>query len=408
MKRKYKVYLKLNFISIFFIAVSFISITLAWFAYSGLARAETNIDVKAWHIEFQKDNKPISNDIVISVDEIYPGMETVSEKIDIKNLGDSNAFINYSITSARILNEEINIDESNEDLLIDKLSHDYPFHINIGLTKPFAEKESGESELNVSISWPLDSANDKLDSEWGNNAFQFKQGEEEKYSKDSNYQIRNPLKITINVKVEQFIESDNSLDLNFPLGKTILYNPTLNTTCDKLSDTCLKTYVIDTRNRQNDTSVTLLPDLYKSYSSGTYEEKNEYLTNIRNSWQTTVEELSLEKMLDIISLDVVNTKLFREGLSDSTLGYMKLPSRISESIAKAKERNGHFTFSNKIFPFLSSSTCSWLSDSFDNSRAFATIKNDDEFTKIFAENKTSTCNIIPVLKVSKANLTGTI
>jgi len=40
-KRNYKAYFKLNIMSIFFLAVSFLSITLAWFAYSGISKTQT-------------------------------------------------------------------------------------------------------------------------------------------------------------------------------------------------------------------------------------------------------------------------------------------------------------------------------------------------------------------------------
>ena len=83
--RRRKSYIKLNLLSLFFTAVSFISVTLAWFAYSGLAKAETEINVKAWYIELSKDGKVTSNNIVISLDEIYPGMETVHEVVEVKN-----------------------------------------------------------------------------------------------------------------------------------------------------------------------------------------------------------------------------------------------------------------------------------------------------------------------------------
>ena len=52
-KRRY--YLKLNLVLLFCLAVSFISISFAWFAFSGLSRMSTEIDVKTWFIEFQKD-----------------------------------------------------------------------------------------------------------------------------------------------------------------------------------------------------------------------------------------------------------------------------------------------------------------------------------------------------------------
>ena len=50
MEKKHKVYLKLNILSLFFLGVSFISISLAWFAYSGLAKVATDIDVKTWYV----------------------------------------------------------------------------------------------------------------------------------------------------------------------------------------------------------------------------------------------------------------------------------------------------------------------------------------------------------------------
>ena len=106
MKPRHKVYLKINLVSLFFVIVSFISVTLAWFAYSGLSNVATEIGVKAWYIELEKNGKSISNDIVISLSEIYPGMDVVNEVVNIKNMGDSDAELNYKIVSARILDNE--------------------------------------------------------------------------------------------------------------------------------------------------------------------------------------------------------------------------------------------------------------------------------------------------------------
>ena len=54
MKNKKKLYLRLNLISLFFVVVSFISVTLAWFVYSGLSTVSTEVNVKAWYIELEK------------------------------------------------------------------------------------------------------------------------------------------------------------------------------------------------------------------------------------------------------------------------------------------------------------------------------------------------------------------
>lgn len=57
MKRRYKTYIKINFVSLILVVLSFISITMAWFAYSGLSKVATEVNVKAWNIEIKKVKK---------------------------------------------------------------------------------------------------------------------------------------------------------------------------------------------------------------------------------------------------------------------------------------------------------------------------------------------------------------
>ena len=71
MKSRYRVYWKVNLASIFFIVLSFVSVTLAWFAYSGLSNLSTEMGVKAWNIELNKNGEQLSSDMVISLTEIY-------------------------------------------------------------------------------------------------------------------------------------------------------------------------------------------------------------------------------------------------------------------------------------------------------------------------------------------------
>ncbi|MEG1048617.1 MAG: hypothetical protein RSE48_03605, partial [Bacilli bacterium] len=103
MKPRHKMYIKLNLMSLFFVVLSLISGTLAWFAYSGLKNVTTEIDVLAWNISLTKDGKPSSNEIVINLSDLSPGMKPQTQTININNLGDSDALIKYSIKSARIL-----------------------------------------------------------------------------------------------------------------------------------------------------------------------------------------------------------------------------------------------------------------------------------------------------------------
>lgn len=402
MKRKYKALIKLNFVSLFFIAVSFISITMAWFAYSGLVKTETNIDVKAWYIEFQKNGETVSNEITISLDEIYPGMEPKLETISIKNLGDSDASIKYEITSARILNETFNSDENNL-YINDKLSHDYPFHINVGLSKNYATKETGTSELDVSVSWPLDSGTDEVDSTWGINAHQFKEEEEKKQRENPEYQMRSPLKITISLKAEQAIETPEARDLRYTLGDIVLYNPTTNMKCTKISSTCLKTNIIDVQNKVGDETVTLLPDLFKSYGLTSFKGLDSSFTEITSRWKATSEKLSTEALLKIISTDITGSIIQKENLSDTFLGYMDYGDRATKTIEEIKLKNGSFTFINEKFPFLVSSNCFWLTD-YNETEALALSKIDETKSQIAPRDKTNSCSTLPIIKVPKEKL----
>ena len=157
MKNRYKKYLRINIVPVIFIIVSFISVTFAWFAYSGLSNVNTEIGVKAWHIELEKDGQKASNDIVISLENIYPGMDTVYEKVDIKNLGDSDATLKYSVVSARLLDKAENNFVINEtttsEYVEDLLAHEYPFHININLSKNYVLAKNDQSTFEVSVSW---------------------------------------------------------------------------------------------------------------------------------------------------------------------------------------------------------------------------------------------------------------
>lgn len=399
MDKKHKLYLKLNLMSLFFVALSFVSITLAWFAYSGIGNVATEIGVKAWNIEFKNNDDTVANDIVISLSDIYPGMETVSEKVDINNLGDSDAQVSYKIDSARVFDYDLTDLENLED----KMSHEYPFHINISLSKNYAEAQGGHSELEVSISWPLDSDNNELDSKWGNAAFEFQNNELNKHNQDSSYQIRPTLKIVINLTAEQFIETNESPDKSFNLGDLILYDVIDNKVCTELSSSCISTYVIDVNNKIGDTTVSLLPDLYKSYGVGKYTNYDNLLNTLIGRWNVNLRAATVEDILRPISKDVVNSVMVRDNLSDEIIGNLNDPNRLTSEINKLISYNGYFKYSNSKFPYLASNKCYWVKSDYQDG-AFAFIKIDDDYSKIYKEDVSTNCTILPIIEVSKSNL----
>ena len=401
MRKRNRVFIKLNLLSLFLLAVSFISITLAWFAYSGLAGVGTEVDVRAWLVEFKKGDDVVTNNIVISLDDIYPGMDTVTETVQINNMGDSDAQISYSIDSARILDEEFIGEDSL--MLEDKLSHDYPFHLNINLKKNFVLAKGDTSDVEVSVSWPLDSGNDERDSNWGNAAFNFQENEKNKELQNQDYHANPTLKVIISIKVEQYTGLNDSPDINFLNGNTILYDVVENKKCDKISDTCIKMYVLDVNNKVGDSTVKLLPDLYNNYISGTFDNYQELLNNLVQNWNVNVSPLTIEDVIKVISQDISNSYVVVDGLSNDIIGNVNYQNRLQDEINSVINKNGYYQFLNSRFKFLVTSNCYWI-DSQYNDKAFSLIKIDDVNSKVYAEDISATCSIVPVVNVAKSIL----
>jgi hypothetical protein len=394
--------------SILFVVVSFISVTLAWFAYSGLSNVATEVDIKAWYIQLEKDGETISNDIVISLSEIYPGMDIIQETVNIKNLGDSNAQVNYKIISARLLGKEednyIVDEETNSEYVEDVLAHEYPFHININLNKNYILAKGDESFFNVSISWPLDSDDDTLDSFWGTEAYKFQQEEETKKSLDENYQIKPAIQIVISLTAEQYLETDTTSDINYNLGNTILFDVIDNQKCTDISSTCLKTYVIDVNNKLGDKTVILLPDPNNTYLSGSYYDYNLLYETITNDWNVNTRQLLAEDILKIISTDVINSSLIRDNMSDLIIGNLNYGNRINTEINRAINYNGYYSFINAQFLYLTANDCYWTSSEYDIDNSFAVKSIDDNYSQIYGEDKMVNCKVIPIILANKSNL----
>lgn len=410
MKRKRKAYLKLNIMSLIFLVVSFISFTYAWFAYSGLVDANTEIDVKAWNIKIEKDGKQVSNEIVISLEDIYPGMEPVTEDVNIKNFGDSDASIRYEIKSARLLGnveDEFNVDGTNvtSQYVEDLLSHEYPFHVNINLSKGYALSNGGESKFTVSISWPLDSGDDEKDSDWGKAAYDFESYQSSMLASDNSYQIKPSIQIVISLTAEQYIVADTSSDPNYDLGDEILFNVVNNARCSEVSENCLKTHVIDKNNTYGDDIVTLLPDVTSSsLPTGVYSSYGSNFINYTSAWTVNKRPLVVGDLLNIVSSDVVGSFLSRENISDLVIGDLSYQGRMAKEVNRAISYNGYFKFLNQNYSYFTSTSCYWIDTEYNTSNSFAVKANSEIESRVYKELKETTCKVVPVIIANKTNL----
>lgn len=413
MEKKHKVYIKLNLMSLFFIAVSFISVTLAWFAYSGLTDVSAEFGVKAWYIEFKKNGTPEASNQIEITSNIYPGMQTVDELVNINNPGDSDASLSYDIVSARILDTEYVVGQGiTSEELEDKLSHYYPFHININLSRKYVEaKGSGYdpsqepgSVFDVSISWPLDSGANNDDSLWGNNAYEFQKNETTLYGSNA----RPAIEIIIKVTAEQYLTSTaTNSDMKYNLGDIVLYDVENNHGCTEVGGSCIRTHVIDVNSTLGDDKVSLLPDIYGDYSAVSFTNYKETLDSMfgEGKWNVGYRELTVDDLMNIISNDIKESVLIRDNLSDSIIGSLTYTNRMEEELAKVILSNGHYQFLNSKYSYLISNTrCFWTSSNYDTDKAFAFAKKSETTGKIYGEQKGTECSVIPILEVYKAKV----
>lgn len=405
-KKRHKVYLKLNLVSIVFTIVSFISVSFAWFAYSGLVDVKTEVGVKAWYIEFEKNNEVVSNDIVISLSDLYPGMEPLSEVITIKNLGDSDAKLKYSIDYARILDDNKDYytvgENYTSDYIEDALAHNYPFHINTSLSKTRLNAKDTDAEFIVTVSWPLDSGDDKLDSTWGSKAYQYEKKQEEKQKKDSSYNKEPSISIGIDVSAEQVADDVDDLDYDFEFGKVVLFDVKNNMICSTLSENCLKTYVIDNANLIGDKNVSLLPDISSLELVGTFENYKSLLDELVSSWNTNTRYLEAKDILKVISKDINSSIVVTPNISDSILGTVKYGTRADAILSKVGKTNGYISYDKK-FKLFNTNSCIWTSTKYNNTSGYA-YTLDGNKSKLYGESNNTTCNILPVIIAQKSNI----
>lgn len=150
--------------------------TCAWYIYISEVSSDITTHVKSWKIEF--DNN-ISQDIDFLVEDIYPGMETVTKDIELINKGEMAAIISCGIVEMRILDEEYIVDGENitSNQLVNDISNNYPFKIKFYIDGEELQEKVMEADagctVTIEISWPFSSGDDEKDTYWGNKAYDF-------------------------------------------------------------------------------------------------------------------------------------------------------------------------------------------------------------------------------------------
>lgn len=216
----------INLVSVAFFGLSIFSIAFAWFAYTNVVKTNFEVNIKRWKIRITNNNTEVTNNYTFNVSDFYPGMNNFTDSFTIENQGELPAKIDYKIKKLRVFDQTINTD----NMTFYELQRDYPFKIDFSYNKRYLAPND-TATFNVSCTWPLESGNDDLDTQYGNMAYDFYQSENQEHQSDPNYQIRSGLELEVEIMVVQYIDETDSfatdswdtIQINVERGNTSAY-----------------------------------------------------------------------------------------------------------------------------------------------------------------------------------------
>lgn len=160
--------------TLFFLILTLMANTFAWFIYSNKVSNNITTGVKSWKINFKQDGVDIVNNVEFKIDSIYPGMPDYTNSLSITNIGETAANISYEVEEINILDEFYNSDMYSSTDLINRLKDNYPFKMNFSINNQ--EVGTGQtSEFTFSLVWPYESGHDEADTYWGKKSASFKE-----------------------------------------------------------------------------------------------------------------------------------------------------------------------------------------------------------------------------------------
>lgn len=169
-----KILKKIKIKNIIILILLLIFNTYAWFIYATRVSSELSVHISSWNVEFSVGEDETVTNIVIAVERIYPGMETVEDNITVKNKGEVKAELDYDIASLKVMDELYEVGENiTSEQLETKMKNDYPFKISVTMDDTQLAEGTGPGAFTVKVEWPFESGNDELDTQWGNKAYEY-------------------------------------------------------------------------------------------------------------------------------------------------------------------------------------------------------------------------------------------
>ena len=160
--------------TLIFLVITSSATSFAWFIYNTKVTTGITAHIESWNILFTNSDNEVSQYINLTIPNLYPGMDTYMDTIDIANLGERSATVDYEVLSVRLLNTTYTAEGNiTSDDLIDMLATDYPFHIVFSLANSTIDASHGTTTFTLTTTWPYESGNDTADTYWGNLAYSY-------------------------------------------------------------------------------------------------------------------------------------------------------------------------------------------------------------------------------------------
>lgn len=138
------------FLALFVLGVN----AYAWFVFISSASVNVRSNVISWDVNFLDENSEVK-DLQILTSDLYPGMDTYTKTIKIKNNSDLRAKFEANIDSISILGEEVSNSSNTYEEKADYLKNTYPFIVNITYPKDILDKNDS-MDLVITIDWPYE------------------------------------------------------------------------------------------------------------------------------------------------------------------------------------------------------------------------------------------------------------
>ena len=160
--------------SLIFLIVLFAFNSYAWFIYNTRASLSLTAHVSSWNVVFKIDSNVITEDTVIDVGRIYPGMPEFEEEITVSNLGETNASLSYEFKSITVFGTTYAVgNEYTAAELQDMIEDDFPFVIEVTVDDTDVNEDDGEGIITITVNWAFESGDDETDTYWGTQAYDY-------------------------------------------------------------------------------------------------------------------------------------------------------------------------------------------------------------------------------------------